>query len=118
MNELYTVKEKALQSQQWNLGIYTTPDIGNHQLESKQLFNLLSKFLSCKTVLGLGPSSKLELHALLGPKVQYPSFIKIWKKKMNKSENEIPVINIENIDYTRGFVDCMNIQEEYSIEQK
>ena len=33
---------------------------------------------------------------------------------MNKSESEIPVINIENIDYTRGFVDCMNIQEEYS----
>ena len=33
---------------------------------------------------------------------------------MNKSENKIPVIDIENIDYTRGFVDCMNIQEEYS----
>ena len=76
MNELYAAEEKALQSQQWYLGIYTTPDIGNHQLASKQLFNLLSKFLSRKTVLGLGQNSKLELHTLLGPKVQYPGFFK------------------------------------------
>ena len=58
----------------------------------------MSKFLSRKTVLGLGPSSKLELHALLGPKVQYPGFFKKLKKKMNNSTSEIPVIDIENID--------------------
>ena len=113
MNELYAAKEKALQSQQWYSGTYTTPDIGNYQLASKQLFNLLSKFLSRKTVLGLGPSSKLELYALLGPKVQYPGFFKIQRKKMNESGNQISVINIENIYYNRGFVDCTNIQEEY-----
>ena len=31
---------------------------------------------------------------------------------MNKTTNEILVIDIENIDYTRGFKDCTNIQEE------
>ena len=36
---------------------------------------------------------------------------------MNKSTSEIPVIDIKNIDYTRGFEDCTNIKEEEYCER-
>ena len=36
---------------------------------------------------------------------------------MNRSTSEILVIDIENIDYTRGFMDCKNIQEEEYCER-
>ena len=36
---------------------------------------------------------------------------------MNKSTSEILVIDIENIDYTKGFEDCTNIQEEEYCER-
>ena len=41
----------------------------------------LIKFFSRYLMLGLGPSSKLELHVLLGPKVQYQGFFENMKKE-------------------------------------
>ena len=62
-------------------------------------------------MLGLDPSTKLVLYVLMGLKVQYQGSLQN-EERMSKENSEIQVIDIENIDYTRGYIDCKNIQDD------
>ena len=74
-------KEKALQSQQWHLGYIYHSRYRNSPVGIIIAVQSLLKFLSHQMVLGLGPSSKLKLYALLGPKIWYPGFFENMKKE-------------------------------------
>ena len=91
--------------------------MGSNQFAFKWQFNLkFSKLLSWKRCWAL-------------TQVRYLYYMSYWasrssirassqnEERMSKTNSEIPVIDIENIDYTRGFIDCTNIQDEEYNEQ-
>ena len=91
--------------------------MGSNQFAFKWQFNLkFSKLLSRKRCWALTQVVNLYYMSYWASRSSIRASLQN-EERMSKKNSEIPVIDIENIDYTRGFIDCTNIQDEEYNEQ-